>query len=142
MIKFPTSHACDKAYFMRAACSAQGHSRTHLHSGEHKSSPAPAASDPPFPTSPRLQLLSCISLIMSSPILGNSPSLHEHNEGEQIRSQHMPLEEHGTGLLQKTPTNLDSVVPNDGDSIGWLPTEYLQKVSNRKCRSCCVCSGS
>ncbi|KAL6405719.1 hypothetical protein AUP68_10856 [Ilyonectria robusta] len=56
---------------------------------------------------------------MSSPILGDSPSLHERPEREQITLQHMPLEKHNTSLpTTNTPTGPNPVVPGDADSAG------------------------
>ncbi|KAH6975788.1 hypothetical protein EDB80DRAFT_875052 [Ilyonectria destructans] len=55
---------------------------------------------------------------MSSPILGDSPSLHKRPGREQINLKHMPLEKHNTSLPTNTPTDPNPVVPGDGDSAG------------------------
>ncbi|KAL6406245.1 hypothetical protein AUP68_10415 [Ilyonectria robusta] len=57
---------------------------------------------------------------MSSPILGDCPSLYEHPEREQITSKHMPLEKHNTSLPTNTPTGLNPVVPGNKDSAGHI----------------------
>ncbi|KAH8659706.1 hypothetical protein BGZ61DRAFT_485684 [Ilyonectria robusta] len=55
---------------------------------------------------------------MSSPILGDSPSLHERSEREQIHLKDTPLEKHHTSFPTNTPTDPNPVVPGDGDSPG------------------------
>ncbi|KAL6406241.1 hypothetical protein AUP68_10411 [Ilyonectria robusta] len=59
---------------------------------------------------------------MSSPILGDSPSLHERPEREQIQLKDMPLKKHNTSFPMNTPTDLNPVVPGDRDSPGWPST--------------------
>ncbi|KAH8651729.1 hypothetical protein BGZ61DRAFT_524552 [Ilyonectria robusta] len=55
---------------------------------------------------------------MSSPILGDSPSVYDHPEREQITSKHMPLEKHNTSLRTNTSTGPNPIAPGDEDSAG------------------------
>ncbi|KAH8654688.1 hypothetical protein BGZ61DRAFT_486999 [Ilyonectria robusta] len=53
---------------------------------------------------------------MSSPIPGDSPSLHERPEREQMHLKDTPLEKHNTNFPTNTPTDPNRVAPGDGDS--------------------------
>ncbi|KAH7000885.1 hypothetical protein EDB80DRAFT_685865 [Ilyonectria destructans] len=57
---------------------------------------------------------------MSSPILGDSPSLHGRLENEQINLKHIPLEEHNTSFPMNTPADPNPVAPSDGDNTGYI----------------------
>ncbi|KAH6866155.1 hypothetical protein B0T10DRAFT_468105 [Thelonectria olida] len=59
---------------------------------------------------------------MSSPILGDSPSLNERPGGKQ--SKHMSLKKHDTGIPMNTPTDPNSVIPDDdGSTDHVMPTQ-------------------
>ncbi|KAH7115601.1 hypothetical protein EDB81DRAFT_858217 [Dactylonectria macrodidyma] len=69
---------------------------------------------------------------MSSPILGDSSSLHERPGGKKINLNHMPLKKHNTSLPANTPTDPNPVDPADGDSTGRHGTSPTRKPGGRR----------
>ncbi|KAH7124930.1 hypothetical protein B0J13DRAFT_646941 [Dactylonectria estremocensis] len=69
---------------------------------------------------------------MSSPIPGDSPSLYERPEGEQIHLKDTPLERSNAGFPTNTPTDPNPVVPGDGDSPGHVGRRCHHRFSRRE----------
>ncbi|KAH7111577.1 hypothetical protein EDB81DRAFT_925979 [Dactylonectria macrodidyma] len=72
---------------------------------------------------------------MSSPIPGDSSSLYERPEGEQIHLKDTPLEKPNAGFPTNTPTDPNPVVPGGGDSPGHVLRDRRRRCHHQFSRS-------